>query len=291
MRILVIGATGMIGKPVARKLRQDGYQVRILTRDIDKAQSVLGPDFQYVKGDVQQPETIKVALENCHGVHISLKAGPTAESYDRIENRGTETVARLAREAGVERLTFLSGASTARENTWFYVPRAKYNAEKAIQDSGIAYTIFRASWFMETLNLFVKDKRMLKFGKQKSPVHWIAAADFADMVSRTFLMKAAENKILYVYGPETLTLQEGLETYCEIVNPDLQISKMPIWFMKTVAAASRNAELKDAANLMSYYEKISEDSDPSETYKLFGIPPTKLGQWCTNQIGEARAAI
>lgn len=280
----------MIGKPVARKLRQDGYQVRVLTRDIDKAQSVLGPDFEYVKGDVQQPETIESALENCQGVHISLKAGPTPESYDRIEHRGTETVARLAREAGVERLSFLSGASTAKENTWFYVPRAKYNAENAIQDSGISYTIFRASWFMETLNLFVKDKRMLKFGKQKSPVHWIAAADFADMVSRSFRMSAAENKILYVYGPERWTLQEGLETYCEIVNPDLQISKMPIWLMKTVATFSRKAELKDVANLMSYYETIKENSDPSETYRLFGIPPTKLDHWCTNQIEETRAA-
>ena len=132
---------------------------------------------------------------------------------------------------------------------------------------------------------------MLKFGEQKSPVYWIAAADFADMVSQSFRMTAAENKILYVYGPERWTLHEGLETYCEIVNPDLHISKMPIWFMKTVAAVSRKAEMKDVANLMSYYENIREDSDPSETYKLFGIPPTKPDHWCTNQNQWARAAM
>jgi len=286
-RILVIGATGMIGKPVARKLKQDGYQVRVMTRDVLKAQSILGTDFEFVVGDVEKPESITNALKNCYGVHISLKAGPEPESYDRIEHRGTATVAEMAKKAGVERLTFLSGASVARENTWFYVPKAKFDAEKAILDSGISYTIFRASWFMETLNLFVKGERMLKLGKQKSPVHWIAAADFANMVSKSFRAKEAINKIFYVYGPEEWTLQEGMETYREMVNPDLSISKMPIWFTKLLAAVLRNEEMKDVANLMSYYERVKENADPSETYKLFGIPPTKLHQWCQDQTAEA----
>jgi uncharacterized protein YbjT (DUF2867 family) len=286
-RILVIGATGMIGKPVAWKLRQEGYRVRVLARNIQKAQSVLGSDFEFVKGDVQQPETIEKALAHCYGVHINLKAGPTQESYDRIEHKGTATVARLAKEAGVERLTFLSGASTAKENTWFYVPKAKYDAENAIRNSGIEYTIFRASWFMETLNLFVRGKRILKFGKQKSPVHWITAADFADMVSKSYRTSKAKNKILYVYGPEKLTLQKGLEAYNKIVHPDLQITKIPIWLMKIIATVSRNAELKDVANLMSYYEKITENSDPSGTYQLFGIPPTTLNDWSRLQIHRA----
>ena len=282
-RILVIGATGMIGLPVARKLQQDGYQVRILARDIHKAQSILGTNFEFMEGDVQQPETVSRALESCYGVHVSLKAGPTPESYDKIEHRGTATVARLAREAGVERLTFLSGASVAKENTWFYVTKAKYDAENTIRDSGVGYTIFRASWFMESLNLFVRGKRILKFGKQKSPVHWIAAADFADMVSKSYRTSAAENKTLYIYGTEKMTLQEGFQTYCRIVNPDLQISTMPIWFAKMIATVSRKAEMKDAANLMAYYETITENADPSETYQLFRKPPTTLIDWCMLQ--------
>ena len=283
-RILVIGATGLIGNPVARKLQKDGYHVRVLTRDIQKAQSILGPGFEFVKGDVRQPDTIEKALADCKGVHISLKAGPTPESYDKIEHIGTATVARLAKEAGVERLTFLSGASTSLENAWFYVPKAKYDAERAIQDSGIAYTIFRASWFMESLNLFVKGNRILKIGKQKSPVHWIAAADFAEMVSKSFKTSAAKNKILFVYGPEKFTLLEGFQTYSEIVNPDLRVSTLPIWLTKMIAAVTRNAELKDVSNLMAYYEGITENSDPSETYRIFGIPPTTLNQWCKDQI-------
>lgn len=279
-RILIVGATGMIGQPVARKLQQDGYQLRIFTRDIDRAQSLLGKQFEYVKGDVQQPETVFKALENCEGVHVSLKGGPAPESYDRIEHKGTATVARLAKDAGIERLTYVSGASTASENNWFYVPRAKYDAEQAIRDSGIGYTIFRASWFMETLDLFVRGKRIMKFGRQKSLLHWIAAEDFADMVSKSFSTSDAKNKTLYVYGSESRTLQEGLETYCRIVNPELKISTIPIWFMKMHGSVSRNAGLKDVTRLMAYYENISESADPSETYSLFGVPTITLEDWC-----------
>ncbi len=36
-RVLVLGATGVLGRPVARKLREDGFQVRIMTRNLEKA--------------------------------------------------------------------------------------------------------------------------------------------------------------------------------------------------------------------------------------------------------------
>jgi hypothetical protein len=67
------------------------------------------------------------------------------------------------------------------------------------------------------------------------------------------------------------------------VRPDLQISTMPIWFMKIIAKVSRNEELKDIANLMDYYEKITEDADPSETFDLFGKPQITLNEWCQSQ--------
>ena len=145
-RVLVIGATGMLGQPVAQQLQKDGFQVRILSRNIQRSQSIFGDNFEFVEGDVERPATIAK-------VHINLKAGPTPESYDQVEHKGTATVARLAKELGVERLTYLSGATTSKENTWFYVAKAKYDAENAIRESGVGYTIFRASWFMETLNV------------------------------------------------------------------------------------------------------------------------------------------
>jgi uncharacterized protein YbjT (DUF2867 family) len=51
-RILVVGASGLIGAPVARRLLAEGYHVRLLVRDASRARTRLGEDFDYVKGSV-----------------------------------------------------------------------------------------------------------------------------------------------------------------------------------------------------------------------------------------------
>jgi uncharacterized protein YbjT (DUF2867 family) len=49
--ILVIGATGMLGKPVAQQLKADGFNVHLLARNPEKAQKLLGAEYEIVKGE------------------------------------------------------------------------------------------------------------------------------------------------------------------------------------------------------------------------------------------------
>jgi uncharacterized protein YbjT (DUF2867 family) len=70
--ILVAGATGLIGQPVARQLHQDGFQVRVLVRDARRARARLGPDLEYVEGDVEDAAVVERAVDGCSGVHVSL---------------------------------------------------------------------------------------------------------------------------------------------------------------------------------------------------------------------------
>ena len=51
-RILIIGATGLLGEPVARRLKKKGFSVHIMARDIQKARDQFGDDYEIVGGDV-----------------------------------------------------------------------------------------------------------------------------------------------------------------------------------------------------------------------------------------------
>ncbi len=73
--ILVVGGTGMLGEQVARQLLRDGFEVRLLARDVERARTLLGPDFEYFAGDVDDCGAIERALKGCAGVHISLRGG------------------------------------------------------------------------------------------------------------------------------------------------------------------------------------------------------------------------
>ncbi len=281
--ILVVGGTGMLGAPVAKQLKADGFLVRIMSRNPKKAAQQLGPGFEYVQGDVEQPETLRAALASCAGVHINLNGGPTPADYDRIEHRGTVNVVRAAADLGINHISYLSGFSVSKKNSHFYATKAKYEAENAIKTSGIPYTIFRATWFMETLPQFIQGNRAAIIGKQITPLHWIAAADYAHMVSKAYQLSAATNQTFYIGGPEALSMTEAVTLYCQLVRPDVTVSRLPVWLFSLLATLSRDATMKDAGRFMAYNATLTEPNEFQAANSLLGAPQTTLQEWCERQ--------
>lgn len=281
--ILVVGATGMLGEPVAHQLKKDGYTIRVLARNLLNAKAKLGNSFEYFHGDVENPYTLEKALDGCFGVHINLRGGPTAEDFERIEHLGTANIAKVSAKMGVQHLTYLSGAAVFEEHSWFPSIKAKLGAEAAIRESGVPFSIFCATHFMESLPLYIRGKRASVIGKQPHRLHWLAADDYAKMISKAFQLPEAANKRFFVYGPEALTISEALEKYCSIVHPDVKVSSVPILLMSLIGRASFNTELQFIAELMRFFDKVGEGGSPVETNKLLGSPATTLNYWCEKQ--------
>lgn len=281
--ILVVGATGMLGEPVVRQLHEDGYTVRVLSRNLEKARAKLGNSFEFFKGDVEEPSSLQKAFDGCYGVHINLRGGSKAEDFERVEHRGTANIAKVSAKMGLQRLTYLSGANVLEENLWFPYVKAKLRAEAAIRESGVPYAIFCATHFMESLPLYIRWNRASVIGKQPHRLHWLAASDYAKMVSKAFQFSEAANKKFFIYGPERLTMLEALTKYCSIVHPYVKASSIPFWLAFLIGKVSFNAELQFITELMRYFEKVGEGGDPSETNKMLGAPTTTLEQWCKRQ--------
>jgi uncharacterized protein YbjT (DUF2867 family) len=271
-KILILGATGLLGNPVAQQLKADGFQVRILARDVQKAQGMFTDGFEVVPGDVSDLPSLEKAMEDCYGVHISVGG-----SVDRIS---AENVVALAPNLGVEQITYISGATVAEENRWYSVVAQKLDAEKAIRACGVAYTIFCPTWPMEQLPRFARDGRPSLIGKQPIPVHWFAAEDLARMVSKAYQLEAAQNKRFYVYGPEALTMKAALERYCAVFHPEVEkVAVMPVWLAKLLGTLTGNEMLKFASAMMGYFDKAAEVGDASEANAILGAPQTTLDVW------------
>jgi len=291
MKILVIGATGMLGEPIARQLQADGYNVSVLSRNLEKARAKFGNEFTIVQGDVEQPESLRSALDGMDGVHINLSGGPKPEDYERIEYQGTANVAQAAAEAGVQRITYLSGYSVNETNqAKNYQTAAKFGAETAVKASDVPYTIFRATWFFESLPLFVINNRATIIGKPKAPLHWLAAQDYAQMVSKAYRTAESANKTLYLYGPEAYTFADAIKQYQAVVRPDTKLSKMPLWLLSLLAGIMRSASLKNEAQFMKYMVQVQEVGSPDEANMLLGTPMTTLSEWCQAQVMEPQIA-
>ncbi|MFC1866948.1 SDR family oxidoreductase [Thermodesulfobacteriota bacterium] len=271
-RVLVIGSTGLLGEPVATRLKQSGFIVRLMVRDIEKAAKRFGNDFEIIKGNINDTESLEKAMDGCFGVHINLSG--------EIEQLGVENVSSVASRQKIQRITYISGTSVAEENIWTPVIKRKFFAEKAIRDSGVAYSIFCPTWFMEILHKYVRGNRAFVFGKQPNPYHLIAADDYARVVVASYGLEEAINKRFIIHGPEGILFHEAVKRYCSAFHPEInKVSTMPYWLATIISKIKGTKEMKLASDFMAAFEKIGEKGDPSEANNILGAPKVKFEDW------------
>jgi dihydroflavonol-4-reductase len=112
MRVLVTGATGLVGHGVAQKLVARGHEVRALVRDVERSRALLPSGVTPVPGDVTRPDSLAPALAgmewlfHCAGMPEQWQRDEGV--FDRVNRQGTASVLRAARAAGVRRAVYTS---------------------------------------------------------------------------------------------------------------------------------------------------------------------------------------
>jgi len=285
MKAAIVGGTGRLGAPVAKALQQAGIAVTIVTRNATKAAKQLGDQFSYVEASLDDVASLERALFGMDAVHINL-AGSSEKECDRNIRQGAEHIALAAKNLKLKLISLISGTTVCEQNTHFYDIKAKYEAEQALISSGLPYLIFCPSWFMESLPQFVNGGRASLFGPGEQTTHWVAAADYAQMVARAYLDSRIRNKRLLVHGPQAISMRGALEQYVQFLDPDLAVTTAPYWLGTVLSMLTGKAEIRHAARMCRYFEAVGDLGDAAETTRLLGAPTTELSQWCAAQFKQ-----
>jgi uncharacterized protein YbjT (DUF2867 family) len=287
--ILIVGATGTVGDPVARRLLRDGFAVRLLTRDVARARNRFGPEFECLAGEVGDRASLGRALDGCAGAHVSLNGGSDRAALERVELRGTAAVAELAVRHGVRHLTYVSGYLARQElAAEHFESRIKLEAEQAIRQSGVPFTIFKPTYFMETLPRHVQGRRAVAIGRRQPALHMVAGDDFGRMVAAAFRTPEAAGRELFVQGPEALTIPDALRVYCSMVEPDKKVVTLPLPVMAVTDRLFMGGKLRRTIDLMRLMGRVGEVGDPTETSRILGAPTTTLARWCQQRLRHGR---
>ncbi len=282
IRVLVLGATGTLGRPVVRSLLDGGHPVRILTRSAEKARAVFGEAVEVVEGDPASRDPLSRAVAGCEAVHVSL---PTESELLAVEH--VLGLADTASGKDLRRISYISGTSVREENRWFDLIDVKMKAEERLREGGIPHTVFCPTWVMEVLTNFVRPGRAVAIlGKNPPEFHFFAAADFGRMVARSLEDDRALGRRLFVHGPEAITLPEAIRRYHRAVHPEVTLRTLRVWQARLIARLTRQRGLAAAARLIGYFDKTEEQGDPSEADSLLGAPSTTLNQWIQTRKGE-----
>jgi uncharacterized protein YbjT (DUF2867 family) len=111
-RILLTGASGFVGRHLFHTLRAAGCDVRCVSRNLERARQNHS-DRDWVRLDMEDPASVRSALEGCHGAYYLIHGMGDGADYEEREARSAERFAAEAEQAGLQRIVYLGGVQPA----------------------------------------------------------------------------------------------------------------------------------------------------------------------------------
>ncbi|MDP6696020.1 MAG: NmrA family NAD(P)-binding protein [Gammaproteobacteria bacterium] len=209
MTILVIGATGNVGRPTVAGLLAKGESVRALSRSEEKLAEL--PDgVEGVIGDLETGHGLDAACAGVDKLFLITANGETETT------RGLNAV-QAATAAGVQHIVFLSIGNPAKEPA---VPhyRAKLPVEEAIRNSGAGYTFLRPNFFMQTdmsVIPVIKEHGVYAMPIGEIGQNRVDTRDIADCAVRVLTEDGHAGADYHLHGPDTINGPRAAEVYAQ----------------------------------------------------------------------------
>jgi uncharacterized protein YbjT (DUF2867 family) len=236
--ILVAGGTGSLGTRVVRRLVSRGERVRVLTRDRNRAAQL---EAEVVEGDVRDPGR---AVEGCTTVVSAVHgfAGPGRPSPEAIDRNGNLALIEAAKRACVRHFVLVSVHGAAADHP-MSLHRAKYAAEVALRESGLAFTILRPTAFLETWTALIggtlHDKGYaLVFGPGKNPINFVPVDEVAARVVRA-VCEPPHGEVVELGGPEDLSFVALAERIIARSGRPGRIKHIPLAVLRALSLLAR----------------------------------------------------
>ncbi len=284
-KILIVGSTGLLGKPVTKALIEAGFEITLLVRDANLANKLF-PQACIIKGDLQNRVDIEKAMTGQEAVFLSLSVKQTEkESEFHTESEGLDLIIEVAKSLNIKRLAYLSSLVHLYQGMngfdW-WVFRIKQEAVRKIKESGIAYTIFYPSTFMESIFYQSKQGNMIALGgKSEYPLYYIAAEDYALQVANSFKILSDESRDFIVQGTEAFTQDEAAKTFIQHYKKEkLRTATAPMFVMKLMGIFSQKFDY--GYNIVEALNKYPEKFEAQKTWDLLGKPIITLKKFAEN---------
>ncbi|WP_119729202.1 NAD(P)H-binding protein [Thermomonospora amylolytica] len=266
--ILVTGATGNVGAEVVRALAASGVPVRALVRDASRAEP--RPGVEYVTGDLNRPESVKPALDGARALFL-LPGYP-----------GLPELLAEARRAGAERAVLLSGGSAGSGDLSNAITRYMAESERAVRESGLAWTFLRPSAFMS--NTFQWIPQLRAGDVVRAPFAGVRIAnvdpyDIAAVAVAALLTDGHEGKVHLPTGPEALSAADRVRILGSVLGRDLRFEAQPDDEARAEMLKTTPVEYVDAFFDFYVAGSLDESVVRPTVQDVTGRPPRTFEQW------------
>ena len=274
--ILVVGATGNVGREVVSQLLDVGVAVRAMTRDPDTAELPAGVDV--VRGDLSDPVALEAQLDGVDAVFLIWPFVAVQQATD-LAPVVMDAIARHAR-----RIVYLSAHAAEQPGTFWAI------VEDAIEGSGAEWTFLRPSGFAANTRMWAEqidrgDVVRWPYGAAaRSLIH---ERDIAVVAVRALIEEGHAGARYVLTGPTTVTQAEQVRAIGQAIGRPLRWEEVPPGAVRDdLAAAIGDASFADGA-LDAWAGFVEEPELVTSTVQdVTGEPARTFGQWATDHAAD-----
>jgi uncharacterized protein YbjT (DUF2867 family) len=267
--ILVTGATGNVGAELVRALAGGGVQVRALVRgDSDGAKLPAGVDA--FVGDLNRPESLAGAVEGVSAIHL-------LSGYE-----GLDRLLADARRARVKRIVLQSSSAVPSGDMSNAVARYHILSERAVRDSGLAWTFLQPNSFMSNTLQWIPQLRagdVVRAPFADVPVATIDPHDVAAVSARALTSSDHEGRSYRLSGPDSLLPADRVRVLGEVLGRKLRFEGQSDVEAREEMLASMPAEYVDAFFSFFADGKLDESEVRDTVERVTGRRPRSFEQW------------
>lgn len=289
MSMLVLGATGRVGRLVLAELLAAGETVRAMVRDPASAAATLGRDrntnLELVAGDFGDAASLERA---CAGMKRLFLVSPVSEHLSAHQL----AVVAAARAAGVKRVVKLSGSAwTMLEGGMTETGAQHHKVELALQRGDMAYAVIRPNAFMhgalDAPVLALKAGNELAIARGTARAGYIHVADIAACCARAMRAPSATNALHEITGPASLSGEDIARAASALLGRTIRYRAVPL-----AAAVERLRAQGMTGYMLRHAEENSmrvargdADRVTAEVQHLLGRPALGIRKFIAQTLG------
>lgn len=285
MKLLVVGATGTLGRQVARQALDEDHEVRCLVRNPNKAIFLKEWGAELVKGDLCDKSTLPAALEGVDAVIDAATARITDNlSAKEVDWQGKVNLIQATKAAGVDRYVFFSILNCEKYSE---VPLMdiKHCTELFLAESGLNYTVLQLAGFMQGLiaqyAIPILEDQIVWVSGEATPIAYMNTQDIAKFAIRALNVPATEKKTFPVVGSKAWGAYEIVNLCENLGDKRARISRVSLAVLGLMRRITRFCEWgQNTADRLTFAEVLASgkplDAPMKEVYETFGIDPQEI---------------
>ncbi len=280
MTLLIVGATGTLGRQITRHALDRGLKVKCLVRNPQKAAFLKEWGADLVVGSLTKPNTIAKALE---GISMVIDAATTRAAdparIKKVDWDGKVTLIQAAEKANVERFVFFS-ILNAEKYPNVPLMDIKNCTEKFLAQTNLNYTILKPCGFFQNLiseyGIPMLENQTIWIGAEDAPIAYMSTQDIAKFAISALFSPDAIRQTLPIAGPKAWAPSEIIRQCERFSGRSGRTARMPLGavrFARNLALCFEGGW--SFAERVAYVEVqasgVAVTADMTRTYEILGI--------------------